>query len=120
MPIIDSQVVGKALTGHETLVQGRDTMNYAASVQDYSPCYLDDEREGGVLVHPLFTVALTCQVDMRIEGNGDALRAGGAGHPGPYLFSRPYLRAIRPPGGSARPHPAGHLHPVPCVMGMFC
>jgi acyl dehydratase len=37
-------------------------MNYAAAIFDDNPLYFDDEQEGGVLVHPMFSVAVTWPV----------------------------------------------------------
>ena len=34
-------------------------MNYAAAVGDANPLYLDDERPGGIVAHPMMAVALT-------------------------------------------------------------
>jgi acyl dehydratase len=41
-------------------------MNYAASVGDNNPVYFDDEREGGVVAPPMFSVAVTWPVCERI------------------------------------------------------
>ena len=56
---IDSSLVGEALPSIERVVEWRDTMNYAASVGDANPRYLDDTRKGGVIAPPLFAVAVT-------------------------------------------------------------
>jgi acyl dehydratase len=37
----------------------RDIMLFAAALNDNNPLYLDDEREGGIIAHPLFPVRLT-------------------------------------------------------------
>jgi acyl dehydratase len=34
-------------------------MNYAAAIFDSNPLFFDDEQDGGVLVHPMFSVAVT-------------------------------------------------------------
>jgi acyl dehydratase len=44
----------------------RDTMNYAASVGDRNPYYLDDERAGGVIAPPMMAVAITWAVSSRL------------------------------------------------------
>ena len=56
---ISSHFVGERLKGYETAVAWRDTMNYAAALGDVNPCYLDDERQGGVVAPPMFAVAVT-------------------------------------------------------------
>lgn len=55
---INSDAVGSELRGFTTPVTWRDTMNYAAAIGDANPRYFDDEREEGIIAHPLFSVAL--------------------------------------------------------------
>lgn len=63
---ISSRFIGSDLKEYTTSVTWRDTMNYAASVGDSNPCYLDDERPGGVVAPPMFAVAATWPISERI------------------------------------------------------
>jgi acyl dehydratase len=63
---ISSRFVGARLKGYETTAAWRDTMNYAAALSDVNPCYLDDERPGGVIAPPMFAVAATWPILERI------------------------------------------------------
>ena len=60
MPMeISPNLVGTHLKPYATQIHWRDTMNYAAAIFDSNPLFFDDERNGGVLVHPMFSVAVT-------------------------------------------------------------
>ena len=63
---LSSDFAGSSLKDYETTVIWRRTMNYAASVGDNNPVYFDDEREGGVVAPPMFSVAVTWPVCERI------------------------------------------------------
>ncbi|MFW9990828.1 MAG: MaoC/PaaZ C-terminal domain-containing protein [Candidatus Odinarchaeota archaeon] len=54
---ISSDLVGTPLKDYSCEVNWRDTMNYAAAIEDNNPCYFDDEREEGIVAHPMFAVA---------------------------------------------------------------
>lgn len=56
---ISPNLVGTRLKPYHAQIHWRDTMNYAAAVSDSNPLYFDDERDGGVMVHPMFSVAVT-------------------------------------------------------------
>ena len=56
---ISPELVGTRLRPHHAEIHWRDTMNYAAAISDSNPLFFDDERDGGVLVHPMFSVAVT-------------------------------------------------------------
>lgn len=56
---IDSSLVGVSLGEIEHQVTWRETTNYAASVFDLNPRYLDDTSERGIIAHPMFAAALT-------------------------------------------------------------
>ncbi len=56
---ISSNLVGSALKTHRTRINWRDTMNYAAAIFDNNPLFFDDEGQEGILVHPMFSVAVT-------------------------------------------------------------
>ncbi len=60
MPMeISPNLVGARLKPYSAQIHWRDTMNYAAAIFDSNPLFFDDERNGGVLVHPMFSVAVT-------------------------------------------------------------
>lgn len=59
---IDSGIAGASLPDFERGVTWRETMNYAAAVEDENPRYLDDTRQGGVIAPPMFAVAFTWPV----------------------------------------------------------
>jgi acyl dehydratase len=56
---IGSSFTGTLLKPLKKTVTLRDTMNYAAGVFDVNTRYLDDERPGGIIAHPVFAVTLT-------------------------------------------------------------
>ena len=56
---ISPNLVGTHLKPHTAQIHWRDTMNYAAAIFDSNPLFFDDEQDGGVLVHPMFSVAIT-------------------------------------------------------------
>ncbi len=56
---LDSRYTGTRLKTYNTRVDARHSMNYAAAVSDVNPVYFDDERAGGILAPPMFSVALT-------------------------------------------------------------
>lgn len=63
---ISSRFVGIPLRAYHTEIRWRDTMNYAAAVQDDNPLYFDDERPEGVVAAPMFCVAVTWPILERI------------------------------------------------------
>jgi len=56
---ISSHFVGQELEPYQHRLAWRDTMNYAAAVDDANPAYFDDEREEGIVAPPLYSVAVT-------------------------------------------------------------
>lgn len=64
---IRSRYVGTPLKKHETTVWQRDTMNFAAAIADNNPLYFDDARDGGLVAHPMHTVAVTWPILERID-----------------------------------------------------
>ena len=56
---INPNLVGTRLQPYHTQIHWRDTMNYAAAIFDSNPLFFDDEQDGGVWVHPMFSVAIT-------------------------------------------------------------
>jgi len=63
---ISTRFVGTRLKDYRAEITWRHTMNYAAAIDDNNPCYFDDEREGGVIAPPMFSVALTWPIVERI------------------------------------------------------
>jgi hypothetical protein len=60
MPLeISPNLVGTRLKPYHAQIHWRDTMNYAAAIFDSNPLFFDDEQDGGVWVHPMFSVAVT-------------------------------------------------------------
>ncbi len=56
---INSSLTGTTIKEYKTKINWRDLKNYAAAINDNNPFYFDDEREGGIVGHPMFTVAST-------------------------------------------------------------
>lgn len=63
---LSSRLVGMAFKEFVKEVTWRETMNYAASVEDNNNIYFDDERQGGVIAPPMIAVAVTFPVIERI------------------------------------------------------
>lgn len=66
-PAIASDLAGTVFRDYETTVNWRDIMNYSAAIGDDNPRYFDDERPGGIIVHPLYPVAVTWNILGRIK-----------------------------------------------------
>ncbi len=64
---ISSRFVGATFKAHQVQISWRDTMNYAAAADDPNPLYFDDDRPAGVLVHPMFCVAVTWPILERMK-----------------------------------------------------
>ena len=56
---IPTHIAGHLLEPLTTEVEWRATTNFAAAIGDPNPRYLDDSREGGLQVHPVFPVVLS-------------------------------------------------------------
>lgn len=69
---LDSRHTGTPLRDFTAGVNWRDTMNYAASINDSNSFYFDDEREGGIIAPPMYAVALTWKILGRIHEFIDA------------------------------------------------
>jgi acyl dehydratase len=63
---LSSRLVGMPFKDLVREVTWRETMNYAASVEDNNPLYFDDERDDGIIAPPMFAVAVTFPVIERI------------------------------------------------------
>jgi acyl dehydratase len=63
---LSSRFVGTPLKDYHTEITWRQTMNFAAAVDDPNDYYMDDEREGGIIAPPMFSVAVTWRILERI------------------------------------------------------
>jgi len=63
---LSSRFVGTPLKDYHTEITWRRTMNFAAAVDDNNDCYVDDEREGGIIAPPMLSVAVTWPILERI------------------------------------------------------
>jgi acyl dehydratase len=59
---ISPAFTGTRLKDYRCALTWRQSMNYAAAVNDTNPWYFDDEREGGVIAPPMQAVAMTWPV----------------------------------------------------------
>ncbi len=64
---LDTRLVGTPLKPYHTEIGPRETTNYAAAVEDNNPRYFDDEKEEGLVSHPMFPVAVTWPVLSRLD-----------------------------------------------------
>jgi len=65
---IRSEITGLSVQGYSREVTWRDTTNYAASIGDANPAYLDDSVSGGIVAPPLFAVAITWPIMEGLQG----------------------------------------------------
>lgn len=71
---INSEAVGLQSKPCDVTLTWRQTMNFAAGIEDANPHYFDDEREDGLVAPPLISVALTWPLSERFaEFWGDAV-----------------------------------------------
>jgi acyl dehydratase len=63
---LSSRFVGTPMKDYCTEITWRQTMNFAAALDDNNACYVDDEREGGIIAPPMFSVAVTWRILERI------------------------------------------------------
>jgi len=114
---ISSKFVGIPLKEYRCVVNWRDTMNYAAAIDDNNARYFNDEQESGIVAPPMFSVAATWPVLENLKDYVDAddfpfeifrtqvhfsefLEFHAAIKPGDELFIKGVIAAILP-------HPAG-------------
>jgi acyl dehydratase len=71
---LTSDFVGAALKEYTCMIDARRIMNYAAAIGDANPVYFNDERPEGIIVPPLFPVAVTWPI---VENIADYLEAQG-------------------------------------------
>lgn len=63
---IDPAIAGTPLKDYRCTFCWRQSMNYAAAVQDNNPWYFDDERPDGILAPPMQAVSLTWPIFERL------------------------------------------------------
>jgi acyl dehydratase len=63
---ISSNIVGLKLKEYITEVNWRQTTNYASSVSDVNPAYLDDLREEGIIAPPMFAATFAWSIVGRL------------------------------------------------------
>lgn len=63
---LSSRFVGTPLKNYFTEITWRQTMNFAAAVDDNNGYYVDDAREGGIIAPPMLCVAVTWRILERI------------------------------------------------------
>ena len=63
---LSSRFVGTPLKNYCTEITWRQTMNFAAAVDDNNGYYVEDEREGGIIAPPMLSVAVTWRILERI------------------------------------------------------
>ena len=114
---ISSKFVGIPLKEYRCVVNWRDTMNYAAAIDDNNARYFNDEQVSGIVAPPMFSVAATWPVLENLKDYVDAddfpfeifrtqvhlsefLEFHAAIKPGDELFIKGVIAAIVP-------HPAG-------------
>ena len=56
---IGTDYVNAPLKDYSVKIHWRNTMNYAASLNDNNPYYFDDERKDGIVAPPIYAVAIT-------------------------------------------------------------
>ncbi len=66
---INSNLVNTVLKETTKTISWRDIMMYATAINDPNPFYLDDEREGGIVSHPVFPVTLTLPLVENLHDN---------------------------------------------------
>lgn len=62
MNSIRTDYVGTPLKEYKTKIEARDISNFAASILDDNPMYLNDERPGGIIAPPTYCVAITWDI----------------------------------------------------------
>ncbi|MFX1339100.1 MAG: MaoC/PaaZ C-terminal domain-containing protein [Promethearchaeota archaeon] len=56
---IGTEYVSTPLKDYSVKIHWRNTMNYAAAINDNNPYYFDDERNHGIVAPPMYAVAIT-------------------------------------------------------------
>ena len=116
---ITSAAVGARCRPFSVSLSPRETMNYAAGLNDNNPCYFDDTRPEGILAHPMLAVALTWPLSAGLEDTWDkgGIPPEARARQVHYNESIVWHRCMRPDerlaiSGEIRallPHPAGTL-----------
>ncbi len=66
---IASNLVSTVVNEKTKEISWRDIMLYATAINDCNPFYFNDEREGGIVTHPLFPVSLTLPIVENLTDN---------------------------------------------------
>lgn len=116
---IDAALVGARCRPLSVSLSPRQTMNYAAALDDENPYYFDDTRREGILAPPMIAVALTWPLSADLEGAwGDSgIPIEARMRQVHYNESLVWLRPLRPDDHleidgelcALMPHPAGTL-----------
>jgi len=121
---LDSSFTGTALREYRTTVSWRQTMNYAAAINDPNEAYFNDERPGGIIAHPMNCAAITWPITEKI---GDYIESTGFPRelimtqvhftehleihrpvvPGDELVVRGHIASIQPHRAGTHAHEAG-------------
>ena len=64
---LHTSLVGTPLKTYQTEINWRQITNYAAAIGDNNPKYFDDEKEEGIVSHPMFPVSVTWPVLSRLD-----------------------------------------------------
>ncbi len=56
---IGTEYINTPLKDYSVKIHWRNTMNYAAAINDRNPYYFDDERNDGIVAPPMYAVAIT-------------------------------------------------------------
>ncbi|VEN75419.1 conserved hypothetical protein [Candidatus Desulfarcum epimagneticum] len=71
---LDPHLAGAVLEPFFMKTGWRETMNYAAAVFDDNPFYFDDEKQDGIVAHPMFAAAATWPVAGSLAGRVKSAR----------------------------------------------
>jgi len=69
---VSSHFVGMKFKPYQTAISQRDTMNYAAALNDNNPAYFDDTQDRPLVGHPLQVAAVTWPIVERFREHIDA------------------------------------------------
>ena len=64
---LSTDLVGTLLNPYQTQITSRQTISYAAAIQDNNPVYFDDRKIEGIISHPMFPVSVTWPVLSRLD-----------------------------------------------------
>jgi len=64
---IDSSFINAPFKEYTVKINWRNMKNYAAAIGDNNPYYFDDEREKGIVAHPMYVVSVTWPIIENIK-----------------------------------------------------